>query len=62
MLQFLVMIVFFVTAAAVMGLLLHIRNYKKKPSECCNGGRCDYSTNQATSCYSGQVEYIDKRS
>ena len=40
MVQYIIVIGFFILAFFLMGLALHFSKYKKRPSGCCGGGDC----------------------
>jgi hypothetical protein len=59
MMQFLVLVGFFVVAIAIMAAALHFSQYKKKENSCCGAGNCSTSGGSHDhSCYSSKADFV----
>ena len=62
MLQFVLVLGFFIIAISIFAVGLHISKYKKRAdSGCCGGGHCD-TDRESHSCYSEKSKFVDNYS
>ena len=60
MMQFLVVVGFFIVAIAIMAVALHFSQYKKKDNSCCGGGSCSTGGGSHNhSCYSSKADFVE---
>jgi hypothetical protein len=63
MIQYLVILLFFLVAISLMLVGLHFSQYRKRASGCCGGGHCatdDDGKSLGNSCYDEKVDFVEK--
>ena len=63
MIEYIIVILFFILAFAGMLAALHFSKYRKRASGCCGGGHCSTDQDDETvghSCYDEKVDFVDK--
>jgi hypothetical protein len=61
MLQFIVIVLFFMVAVAAFAGALQFSKYKNREDGvgCCGGGHCSADGNHSHSCYSSKSDFVD---
>jgi len=63
MIQYIIVIVFFVLALVFFGVTLHFSKFKRRHSGCCGGGHCDTPADHHQhncGCYDEKVNFVEK--